>query len=420
MDGQMGVATHYKLDSDGLPAAVRGASQAFASDDGSGGVPVCATCRGSLRNISRYGRIVRRAMLDEATKKFIAWSTTRCLSLAESLGRAHESLRPGAATPPANKKNRQTKLAPRNSRLRALLLLHKAEGSGRYDGILGLRVQISAFANQVRKEEQPFQRVADLVTHANRQRRTALDFQYDESVIQIKGQLLATVLLLKCDAAVLADFVQLRSKGARSLQNQTDECPDLSPHLRDCAALVELARRTTYPTEEVQGHILYTQLCAFSRALASLPTTPIPAPIPAGGNTSESASSPDVALREASLEHVAQARALLLRYPSTAALKDELDAAESMLNDGVYRPVTTDELVAVYHAMSGELSGTGHWHLCQNGHPFTIGECGMPMEQARCPECGAPIGGQNHRAVEGVRHATEIEEVARGVGRLGL
>ena len=32
---------------------------------------------------------------------------------------------------------------------------------------------------------------------------------------------------------------------------------------------------------------------------------------------------------------------------------------------------------------------------------FAIGECGLPMEQARCPECGAAIGGQNHAFLEG-------------------
>ncbi|KAF3070223.1 hypothetical protein CFAM422_006693 [Trichoderma lentiforme] len=46
------------------------------------GIPVCATCRGSLWNIARYGRIVRRAILDESTKKFIAWAYSRYLSLA--------------------------------------------------------------------------------------------------------------------------------------------------------------------------------------------------------------------------------------------------------------------------------------------------------------------------------------------------
>jgi len=33
----------------------------------------------------------------------------------------------------------------------------------------------------------------------------------------------------------------------------------------------------------------------------------------------------------------------------------------------------------------------------------------MPMERARCPECGAPIGGESHRLVEGVTRAEEME-----------
>lgn len=32
---------------------------------------------------------------------------------------------------------------------------------------------------------------------------------------------------------------------------------------------------------------------------------------------------------------------------------------------------------------------------------FAIVEYGMPMQLARCPECGAPIGGTNHREVAG-------------------
>jgi hypothetical protein len=31
------------------------------------------------------------------------------------------------------------------------------------------------------------------------------------------------------------------------------------------------------------------------------------------------------------------------------------------------------------------------------------------MELARCPECGAPIGGQSHQAVDGVTRADNME-----------
>jgi len=36
------------------------------------------------------------------------------------------------------------------------------------------------------------------------------------------------------------------------------------------------------------------------------------------------------------------------------------------------------------------------WYKCPNGHLYTVGECGRPMERSKCPECGKRIGGQDH------------------------
>lgn len=33
----------------------------------------------------------------------------------------------------------------------------------------------------------------------------------------------------------------------------------------------------------------------------------------------------------------------------------------------------------------------------------------MPMELARCAECGAPVGGQHHTAATGVQRAGDFE-----------
>ena len=40
--------------------------------------------------------------------------------------------------------------------------------------------------------------------------------------------------------------------------------------------------------------------------------------------------------------------------------------------------------------------GGGHMMRCPNGHAYFIGTCGGAMEESRCPECGATIGGRNH------------------------
>ncbi|KUM59257.1 hypothetical protein ACN42_g7873 [Penicillium freii] len=78
-----------------------------------------------------------------------------------------------------------------------------------------------------------------------------------------------------------------------------------------------------------------------------------------------------------------------------------------------YEEVTPEELASIKIAMVGGQRGmatnSGHWYNCINEHPFAIGECGMPMQLARCPECGATIGGRNHQAVAGVSRAEHME-----------
>lgn len=39
----------------------------------------------------------------------------------------------------------------------------------------------------------------------------------------------------------------------------------------------------------------------------------------------------------------------------------------------------------------------GRWFKCPNGHYYVITECGGAMQEGKCNECGATIGGGNHR-----------------------
>ncbi|KAK3385877.1 hypothetical protein B0H63DRAFT_523192 [Podospora didyma] len=111
---------------------------------------------------------------------------------------------------------------------------------------------------------------------------------------------------------------------------------------------------------------------------------------------------------------LANARALCETLPDNSYLLSALDIAAGLFipTGPRYEEVTAEELATVRKAMvtgSGRLAThSGHWYNCENGHPFAIGECGMPMEQARCPECGAAIGGQNHAFLAGVSRAKEI------------
>ena len=51
----------------------------------------------------------------------------------------------------------------------------------------------------------------------------------------------------------------------------------------------------------------------------------------------------------------------------------------------------------------------GHWFKCPMGHIYVITECGGPMQRGTCPECGAVIGGENHRLEEGNELAPEMD-----------
>jgi hypothetical protein len=89
------------------------------------------------------------------------------------------------------------------------------------------------------------------------------------------------------------------------------------------------------------------------------------------------------------------------KYPGQrASMRKEVEDTEKMLRDSTfYMPVTNEEKAAVYATMAQNFSGTGHWYYRENGHQFTMEECGMPMETSRCPQCSSPVGGRNHEAV---------------------
>ena len=50
-----------------------------------------------------------------------------------------------------------------------------------------------------------------------------------------------------------------------------------------------------------------------------------------------------------------------------------------------------------------------------SGHIYAIGECGQAMEEGRCPECQARIGGSNHQLLSDNVQAPEMDGAERPV-----
>lgn len=423
MDGQMSMHEHYDLDENGIPTGIGSTSKPFSMDE----VKVCSKCRGSLRNISRYGRIVRRAILDEATKKFISWSSDLHLRLAEALMKEQQKLQESAEQ--VEDVGRPGRLGLTGSALIQIKNLRKWVGQRRYDALMQGYIRIAKFVEQVSVQEQPFHRVFEFVRHARRQHGADGVFHYDQDIIQLRGYLRAISLLIKCSITILSDFMGLWKA---SKITQTKIHVDFFANFEQCDELIQLAVKTDRPQLQAEGHIYSAQLCGFALSLGSTEDSSkaADASVPGAFLEEETAAkrhqeqeTQREKLKEKGIGHLDRARGLLGTAVGGARqiMEAEIKAAETVLKGGVfYRPVTADEMRAVYVAMAAEFSGTGHWYTCELGHPFTVGECGMPMQQARCPECGSPVGGQNHAAAQGVRRADAIEELARDVGGMGL
>jgi hypothetical protein len=81
MDAQVEMNKYYVLDKRGKPTRSSASSVPFSISD----IKACASCREPLRDISRYGRLVRRTILDEFTKKLILYLNREYVPLAQEV-----------------------------------------------------------------------------------------------------------------------------------------------------------------------------------------------------------------------------------------------------------------------------------------------------------------------------------------------
>ncbi|KAH8693395.1 hypothetical protein GQ44DRAFT_792364 [Phaeosphaeriaceae sp. PMI808] len=388
MDGHMAMKDHYVFDENGAITKIKNNAAPFSQEE----LKACPSCRGSLRNIARYGRIIRRALLDAATKKFIISSNKTYVQLAQEFAVEQENLSATQDDFDRSTPELQQECLLTSTRIKVIGAIPSKIRLGRYRRMLNLRKNMAAFADQVAVDEQPFTKMYNHVQNARRRHGREVAIELDSKVIQTRGHILATTLLLKCELTIITDFLALR-RNALTLPTTGALSVNLSAYRKACDELINRARRAQQIRQLTEAHTFWAHSAALERVFA--------------GDDIEQAA----ALKNEAAVHLTSARSQCLQNPgSTAGLEASIEAVKLMLRDGIfYTQVTNEEMRQVVAAMATEFSGTGHWYYCENNHPFTVGECGMPMETARCPQCGAPVGGHNHQAVAGVRHATDLE-----------
>ena len=399
MDGHMSMSDFYTTNGEGLIVDLKNSAEPFSAS----GMKSCPTCRGPLRNLNRYSRIVRRALIDEATKKFIVWANMEFIPLVTKMEAIEADLRDTASgsqkasdkAPPATPLPEPLQLkGSRDHQISQIGTLTRKDN--RYKTIIGLRREIKKFLQQVNEKEQPFGRIYDLVQDARRHRGINIDLHSKVDILQVRNRLLTTVLLIRCDYTILLTFLNDR-KGEASASSSSIQV-DSSINRKECEKLIAESHSRNQPGNYIEGLLYWARFLALQRSLAE-----------PGSDLTQ--------LLDKARGYLQLAHKICDEYPGqTAGMRNEVEDVEKMLRDSTfYMPVSNEEKAAVYAAMAHDFRGTGHWYYCENGHPFIIGECNMSIETSQCPQCGSLVSGHNYRAIGNVRPATDLERQFGGV-----
>jgi hypothetical protein len=168
MDGHMGMRTFYETSSTtGAIEALKALPEPFSEEN----LKSCPMCRGPLRDINRYNRIVRQGLMEQATRKFVSWANQHFIPLEARLHGEERALQQSFETelalfqgPAAQKKSSGSHQLGKPIRLEKSpayqvdAIRRFADLKARYKAISALRVEITVFLRSVGEQEQPFGR----------------------------------------------------------------------------------------------------------------------------------------------------------------------------------------------------------------------------------------------------------------------
>ncbi|KAF1956385.1 hypothetical protein CC80DRAFT_563213 [Byssothecium circinans] len=381
-------------------------------------IPACPHCQTPIRQhaTQRYNRLINRAVIDQMTQRFITTSQEEFYKLDERLVIIENDFEASSATsipPPRGQLTTETE-ATVASKITELL-------QKRYKDFDHALKQIHDCLKRTNERHQPAYKLHQATLFAIKREKNATlskaleALSLDETAPNPSGSKItcgSQVLLHKAVCIFLEDkfrlFDTLKSKySAHPTVVSTVKFRGGPPHtqtqqfLQHCKKSIKECDDKNLPKLAVEATLYYARVVRAYQS--SRPSPPDP-------KHTEKAQSYGDQCKQL-LEHAKK----LCNHEFQHADQLLLAVNESikLLRREWYEEVTPDEVAAIKKAMVSGASGiathSGHWYNCENGHPFAIGECGMPMEQATCPECGARVGGSHHQALQGVTRATQME-----------
>lgn len=411
LDGLVGMTEVYDQDENAEFTAVRDVSATLAVS-----VPRCPDCQCPIRQhcAKRLNRVVNRAVIDEMSKRFLVKGQADLRDVERQVAELERDLDESRDGIFVAIRQRPTDNTGQITPAFVLAAYVTQRLNERHAKATKCEKDIQSFLKKVADKNQPAQKLHDATVNAMR-RRSVDDMMTDLNItdsatpiardrrITLGGRLAQ----LRAESTIIDDRLRI----FRVLTTSPDTSIKIPGGVREqnaksffknCNAFIDECTMESLPKFRVQAALYYASTArsydAYRRAIKTDTSNP--------KHTSE---------------YVETAKALLenakelceLGFQNADNLRNAVEGSIKLLGREWYEKVTAEEIAAVKKAMVSGARGiathSGHWYNCANGHPFAIGECGMPMEEARCPECGARVGGRGHRAVEGVTRAMNME-----------
>lgn len=273
MDRLMDIPGQYVVSDSGVPVAFRSESSPLAFHEEKG----CPQCQGSLRNLHRYSRLVKRLILDQSTKMFIVRSNMALVSLATRLQQEEKRLTETKATISAGTtiKSKLKPILPMLVRLggpKGVLFHNISELSGldsRCGPLFALHHEILTFLVRVKEEEQPFADIRSNVARLPQAMQRA-------GTLQATSALLAKTLLLRCECSILSEIIKIHRGQASGLAAHhhwltVELCLDLEFNRRDCGDLINEAIQQKQLITEIEARLLFARSVALERIASTYP-----------------------------------------------------------------------------------------------------------------------------------------------------
>ncbi|KAK3400773.1 hypothetical protein B0T20DRAFT_152968 [Sordaria brevicollis] len=403
LDGLVGMHEVYTTDKTGCYNGLKDLSMLANA------VPSCPDCKRPIRQFAtkRYNRVINRAVMDETSKRFLTSGRLQLSKLQkrlEGLENTLEITRQGLS-----------------SHLMSEAFLKK-----RWEDISKFAKEAKRLSHDMKLEHQPAKKLLDAVRtlQHNRRATTSIEQAMDNLNINVALELSQTSLPVYDQQVTLgAELFYIKAKeaifqDALELSHNSGDAP--LEVLKSCKHVVKAASSAKLPRLVIEASLFYGRIVQlYERSRRKHRNAAQDKDSGAELNEDEVESGQHKGKEEDRVETakklLGDALTLCDTLPSTESLREAIEATLKLFTTEWYEEVTPEEWAAIKTAMvngrDGIATHSGHWYNCENGHPFAIGECGMPMELARCPECNAPIGGQNHTAVSGVTRAENIERV---------